>query len=424
MKKIKQMKWIRSGTNWVGVLLWVGSGSGAFAQSVTELHWTNHEVITRKKNGHYQMESKPILIDGNLFQNSDFKIVMRTEDGALTLDQVKADRALGIKAANALYHLNRIKRFFIEQLHSNEVKNLEQVVIRFDITNLFDEQGHFANINKSPQFNNALSVPAGSGYPSEGIPAWKRESWFRPEQRIPVQEILKKQAGDPLDPTLKQARDVVYPYELQTLVNTAALDWTSGNPNGFSSFLNSALSQGVTIALLESGFQVMKVLNRALIPQHLYVDVAFVPEIITHEFTHVALSDYMVLGKSTPVIEGYADYFAADLDSEGQLYGKIKRYNTARVKNGKSKTLFDYSFEASEMAQSDFVFSLFWGLRKIWGVEQTRSVIFESRKYVRTEKTQIANGLTDALFKACQAVCANRVHDQAVLFHYLDKRGL
>ena len=44
---------------------------------------------------------------------------------------------------------------------------MPKVTIRLELTNVFNELGHFANDNLDPQYNNALSIPAGNGFQGE-----------------------------------------------------------------------------------------------------------------------------------------------------------------------------------------------------------------------------------------------------------------
>src|SRR5690606_31722306 len=85
--------------------------------------------------------------------------------------------------------------YFVNEIKSEYVKNLPQITVRIDLTNVFHEIGHFANDNKDPQFNNALTIPEGEGYPAHGIEPWGKEIWFRPSKTISRSEVNFK-GGD------------------------------------------------------------------------------------------------------------------------------------------------------------------------------------------------------------------------------------
>ena len=396
-------------------------GSISFAQDHLQ-HPYPSEIVVRKKSGKFKFRTKTITITDNRFENSDFKVVLGKSNDAIQYDDPCIDDSIKMKAATTLYHLNRAKQFFIQQIHSPEVKKLEPITVRLELTNQFDQLGHFQNDAKDPQYNNAWSIVGGKEFKRENISAWNREIWFRPEKRIPISEILKAQQEDPLNPILKEIRNVVYPMELQTTLNQGVATTINSAPSAWSNFLTSSLRQGSTLLWLEGGFQVMKLVNRILIPQHYYIDAALVPEIITHEFSHIALSDYIDLARRNPVVEGYADYFAASLDHSPKLAAKILKFNTAISKNGKNKNTFNINYET--MANSDFVLSLLWGIRKVLGEIKTDQLIFESRKYIIAKDVDIRTGLTYALNLACDSVCENPFLDHLKLIQYFEKRGL
>ena len=250
------------------------------------------------------------------------------------------------------------------------------------------------------------------------------EIWFRPQKRVPVKELLALQAQNPLQPTIQKVRSVFYPMELQTGLSNVLRSLVDPVAPFSSTVLNAETSQAGTILMVEGAFQVMKLINRALIPQYYYLDTALIPEIITHEFSHVALSDYLELSHSTPVIEGLADYFSASLNETPQLAKKINKYSTAMGKDGKNKKEFSIELESKSMANSDYVLSILWGMRKVLGVQKADQVIFESRKYLHTDSSDIRTGLLEAIFKSCDTLCKTPVLDRMKLYEYFDSRGL
>ena len=66
--------------------------------------------------------------------------------------------------------------------------------------------------------------------------------------------------------------------------------------------------------------------NYSSIPYDVKLDSAMVPEIIYHEFTHVAMSDYIPLTGSFAVSEGIANYFASVISGNTEIAGKLGEY--------------------------------------------------------------------------------------------------
>ena len=125
--------------------------------------------------------SLPNLISDNSYDGKYFKIVYGKSDEAISFDDTDE---IQLKAATTYYHLNKARQFFTDVIKSDYVKGLPPLIIRLDLINVFNEVGHFANDHLNPQFNNALSIPAGAGYPPKNIHPWGNEIWFRPSKKI------------------------------------------------------------------------------------------------------------------------------------------------------------------------------------------------------------------------------------------------
>jgi hypothetical protein len=321
-----------------------------------------YDVVVRKNGGGFEVAARPIegLRAPGVFETDHFRVVWKKEEETLTLDRIdriveeektihKDDplwptmrdaATIRLMAANVLYHAEAAYRYFAKTLGSPEVKNLEQIVIRLDLTNKYSEFERFANDNYQPQFNNALSIEAGTPLkPRPGVGPWKREIWFRPEKKIPIGEILAQLPEDPTNAQIRAARQELYPMQIDLGVrNTLYAAFQSRLDS--AGYIDSITRQAGTFLLMEGAFQVLKVVNRAIIPQKFYLDTAMVPEIVYHEFSHIAMSDFMHPDLSTPVNEGMADYFAANIGGRPQLAKKIKEYSTSVGKNGKKRQFY------------------------------------------------------------------------------------
>ena len=121
------------------------------------------------------------LTKDNAYEGKYFKIVKGKDSSAIRFDD---NEDLQLKAATTYYHMNKARKFFSEIVKSKYVNELPQITIRLDLINVFNEIGHFANENLDPQFNNALTSPAGNGYEPKNIKPWGLEVWFRPSKLI------------------------------------------------------------------------------------------------------------------------------------------------------------------------------------------------------------------------------------------------
>ena len=421
-------------------------GSLTVAGVVSAATAENYDVVVRKKSGGFEVASRPIegLRAPGVFETDHFRVVWKKEEETLTLDRIdriveeektiykndplwQADRdaeTIRLMAANVLYHAEAAHRYFTETLASPEVKNLEQIVIRLDLTNKFSEFERFANDNYQPQFNNALSIEGGTPLkPRPGVGPWKREIWFRPEKKIPIGEILAQLPEDPTNAQIRAARQQLYPMQIDLGIrNTLYAAFQSRLDS--AGYVESVTRQAGTFVLMEGAFQVLKVVNRLIIPQKFYLDTAMVPEIIYHEFSHIALSDFMHPDLSTPVNEGMADFFAANIGGRPQLAKKIKEYATSIGKNGKKRQFFQIEHESLGKAQSDFVLSLLWGLRDVVGPDAAVDLVYGARKFLTTKDSDIRTGLVGALIQSCETACPAPFRDRLAIHEYFQDRGL
>lgn len=397
-----------------------------------------YPVVIRKKNGSYKI--KQTSIDGlkarDRFETDHFRVSWKKEDQALTLDRISGiteepqttffrdEEMLRLLAANTLFHAEKAHRFFTEILSAEEVKKMEQLVIRLDITNTYSEYERFAHDNHKPQYNNALSIAGGIPYkPRPGLNPWGREIWFRPRKEIPIGELLAQLPENPANAQLREARQALYPMQIDLAIRNTLLSIFQSRLTD-PSYVDSVTRQGGTLLLMEGAFQVLKAVNRYIIPQKFYLDTALVPEIIYHEFSHLALSDYMEPNVSTPVNEGMADFFAASIGDNPVLAEKIKKFSTGVGKNGKKLKYFSIELETLDNARSDYVLGVLWGLRDLLGKNTATQVVFGARKYLNTKDSTIRDGLIRALLRSCDLSCESPLKDRMVIHQYLQERGL
>jgi hypothetical protein len=390
------------------------------------------KVIPRVHNGAATIEVEfPNLKDPRFAETPDFKIVNQMEDSPLEWSKLSDEDRL--RAANLIYHLTYAKQYFLNVMHSEEVAKLEQITIRINFINDYNRRTHWSDENNNPQYNTSNSIPAGSGFRVkfddkgemiEKTPiSWNREIFFRPAKPLSVKDILNKLPQDPLNPTIKTARDVIYPTQISTAIQNG-FRYLS-NTNGSTQIVSSTTHQVGTLAVIEGAFILMKQVNRWLLPNTYYLDAAMVPEVIYHEFSHIALSDYMTPNLGTPVIEGYADYFAAQIAGTPKLAKKLKAYSRGFERDGSKSKNYSLDLENNDQSTSGYVLSLLWGLhdqKKGLGADKTLELVWDARKNLKTYDAEIRNQLSHELRLSCQHLCAHPGNDDMTIIQYFDLR--
>lgn len=373
----------------------------------------------------------PELEGKKTFENEDLKVVLKKGTAAISINEKDPSLSdienedLKLKAATVFYHALRAKHFFQNTLKAKETENLPQVTIRLDIANNYFRLAHYKPEHDDPPvYNDALSIPAGKHFrPAPGDESeWGPEIWFRPRKAIPISEILAEMNQDPLDSDIKKIREVLYPFVTDTTIRNISV-WLLNSKHENSMLFSGLRTSLGTLLLAEVGFKIIKGLNRLFIPQHYYIDAALVPEIIYHEFTHVALNTVVGIQASTPLNEGLADYFAARIANNPKLGARIRDYSTARFKNGKSKLTYDLQYEMLGNDSSDFVLSFLWNLGSAIGEDREMRVIYEARHFIDPYRSDIRGGLSLAMQLACSTECADPHADKRELDKYLIKYG-
>lgn len=381
------------------------------------------EAMTRTEN------NKPLvgevvltdLVSNDSFDGEHFKIVQGKSDDAIKFD---ADEALTFRAATTYYHLTKARDYFVNKIKSEYVANLPKMVIRIDHSNQFSELGHFTNDKYDPQFNNALTIPAGVGLASKGVKPWGMEIWFRPSKRVNIKDLkVNNLQNQEFQVLMSGFRDQIHMQSMQRFLSNTVMALTSDGP-GMNPFSTENLIRTVGSSIvMEVGYQFMDPITKFFSRKWYWLDTAVVPEIIYHEYSHAALSDHLQLSHSTAIIEGMADFFAGKIANSPKLAMHIKKYNTYNGKNAKRKQDYKIQFEMGEYANTDFVFGLLWEMGSIVGEEQAEDYMFALRKKVTTN-SDIRKELVEALFQTCEETCTSPFLDTLRLKKALNSKGI
>jgi hypothetical protein len=372
------------------------------------------KVVLRDENFKVTIEEVILsdLTSEDSYEGKYFKIVSGKSDEAILFT---ASKDLQLKAATTYYHLNKARKYFIDTVQSDYVRDLPQLTIRLDLINVFNEVGHFANNALDPQFNNALSVPAGKGYEPKDIKPWNTEIWFRPSKEI----RLNGSDSSSVKVALQSFRNQTHMQTLQQFLITLL----QGKIGGYSISSNSIMRTVGSSLLIEAIYQSTDI-AASFFAQKIYrLDAALVPEIIYHEFAHIALSDHLELSHSTPVNEGLADYFAGQIANSKKLATKIKDYNLFNGKQVKKKQQYNQAFERGDFANTDFVFGLLWNVGEIIGKEKEARFMYAMTHKIDSNDT-IRDGLIKATLDTCRENCTDEFNDTLKLYKLYDSRNM
>lgn len=383
------------------------------------------KVLLRQEQStrtYYDVVEMPDLESNTSFDGKYFKIVKGKEKEAISFEE--KDEEVLLKAATAYYHLNQARDFWVRHIQSEVAANLPKIVVRIEIKNQFNELGHFANDNRTPQFNNALSIPAGetpSWVPEDKQDKWGKEIWFRPMKRVLTKD-LGPMGPNPLTQSLRALEDPLLDYTRnqfeRVLMEQLFYPAYVSRP-----FHENLIRYAGTFAVMKIIIYGSKHTDRLFVDKYYYLDTAMVPEVAYHEYAHLVLSDHLEMSHSTPVNEGMADYFAAVQSQTKKIYNKVPGYSNAAPKNTKDKKKYSHWNESNRLATSDFTLSVLWDVRETLGPDIGDRVVYQARRYLTTSSSTISDGLLRAILKACDDKCEAPRRDKYKLYQTFLKKG-
>jgi hypothetical protein len=370
------------------------------------------------RDEHFNAEIKTVvlkdLISEDGYEGKFFKIVNGKSEKPISFHD---SEELQLKAATTYYHLNKARKYFVDQVKSEYVRDMPQLTIRVELTNVFNELGHFAHDNLEPQFNNALTIPKGEGYEPRGIKPWNIEIWFRPSKVINLED-LGPLDGVSVKSSLTDFRNQTHMTNLQQFMSRLLLAGAGGQ-----SVSSSAIRFVESSIMVELIYQSSDIAAELFTRKVYRLDSALVPEIIYHEFSHVALSDSLELTHSSPVNEGLADYFAGKISNSKKLATKIKDYNLFNGKEVRKKQQYRMEFERGDYANTDFVFGLLWNAGLTVGTDIEGQFMYGVAKKVNTNDS-IRDGLINATIESCKTSCHNPLSDRLKLYELYHSKNI
>jgi hypothetical protein len=393
-------------------------------------------VLERGKGDRFQFNSRKLkkLYCNNTFEGEHFRIVHSTSDEAISFDH--ENKELVAKAANVYHHLTVARDFWVDEIKSEFVAGLSQIVVRLDITNAFSSTRQFLNAEQEKNYNNALTIPEGRTprFATEQR-QWYKEIWFSPAKKIESRKEVKSEGKNPIHESLVLVKDPVVERSKNALIYMGLGMLAAPSINN-SYMLNLALKNLGAIAFLYGAVETTKHMDKWFIEKYYFIDTAMIPDIIYHEYAHIALSDTMKTVHSVPVIEGMADYFATRIADRRKMYSKIKSFSANQSKDRKNRGHYHPFLEGEWNATSDFTLSLLWLGREEFEKENEKNrkkgqpaladydQLVHQAHFELSEHSDIASDLTRALLKACDQVCRSKRAGRHILHYTFEKKGL
>ena len=356
------------------------------------------------------------------FDGKYFKIVKGVDEVPILLND--PDPELRLKAGTVYYHLNLARQFWVQHLSSEFVKSLPPLVIRLEMTRAFSDLAHYQHEGVTPEYNNALSIPPGEPMDGVGGDPWGNEIWFRPKKKIFTRDLPGSglsSSGNPISAYLQALTRPIKDSVVSRLIQITLQQWfypsTLATP-----YRNQVLQQVGTLALGALILKGSRNLDSLFLEKYYYLDTAMIPEIIYHEFSHIALSDHLKLTLSTPMLEGLADYFATAVSGNPEIASNIRQYSLSMPKNGRNPIRYDPALETLYYSNSDFVLSTLWRVRDLFP-ERADSLILKARLSLSTARSDIRHDLIRALLEACRDGCQAPRADRLRLMQSFEEKG-
>ena len=350
------------------------------------------------RDGSGKLVQTPVTIDGlknGTFETDHFKIVVGKNADAVSVD----DATYCARASHVLYTLENARATIASKMGEDTVSWMPQITARIEMKNLFSNVVHMQADSRGENYNNALSIPASGSERADSIAPWGIEIWFRPAKKLKEESTLQA-TGDAMGQAgfKEMIAENAVTQGMMTMsqdAGTPAL-WSQMNPEG------EMIGIGLTLGVAEIAPVVLKGAGK-LFPAVDYLDTAMIPEIIDHEFSHTILSRHIPLNTSTPVVEGYANYFAGVISGRAKLADHAGKFSKDEGKNGLDKTRYKSRDETDRYAFGNFVFSTLWKVRLKLGSDLADRVVYASH-FSLNEDADIRSGMTGALFDGADTV--------------------
>ncbi len=318
------------------------------------------------------------------------------------------DSLLSIRACTVYYHATKAREYFFKNFPDNHVRSLKSLKLRIEMPYSFIDSSHFMHEDYK-SYNNSLTIPPSNNNKVEKVPEWNYEIWFAPRKKIKlnnsVHEAAKILGSDKAQENLRLS---VFTSSASSLATQLAQGMTLTSQQGVLHLQSLFLSLAIVSVTPWTIEQISKIFKRTI-----YLDTALIPEVIYHEFAHIALSRYLKLSHHSPITEGFANYFATSVNNSPALLHKTRKFSQglSSLKVNK-KIKFSPYMEDQKNAQHGFVLSLLGEVRSILGTELADKVIYNAHTKLDAN-SNIRSDLLNALENSVRELTSK---DEAKIF--------
>jgi hypothetical protein len=354
-------------------------------------------------------EMKTITIDSleisgsNLAETEDFRVMKSVDNNVIDFTSTENTENELLRSATALYHAKIARNYFVNIMNAPKAITQPQITVRIDMNHPFNEFYHFIPESKLLEYNNAVTIPASNSKAMPSVEKWNNEIWFRSAKEEEIDNSVYQVAKvmDQMDLTTEMLKTVT-DQNVQNSVVSSTLEESFSSVD-YMGFVESIL---YTVGVFKIAPKFL-MFATGKIKTKTFLDTAMIPEVVYHEYTHYAISDFVSLRRSTPMNEGMANYFAAVISNSSNIAEKNGKFSkNMGGYEGNSKMMYQSTMETSNSAHSNFVFSYLWRLRLRMtkefkdGDKLTDKLIFNARQYVTFAKKPIKDDLLPALTKS------------------------
>ncbi len=355
------------------------------------------------------------LISENSFDGEYFKIVESDSNDAISFNH--SDKKLLFKAATTYYYLSKTRERFLE-IFPHFAGGKQKTVVRIEMSKRFSPRTHFDE--RTHIFNDARTVPASLFQQQKEIDPcrlfkqedcsiqtilpWNEEIWFyRP--RLEKDESTYEQVATQINS--REMKNILLGNFIYADLSQALYEISNGGVVDDLFFEYHLVSLGLSLGVSEIIPQILE-LSSKIFKNRTYLDTALIPEVISHEYMHILLKNFLPLDNSNHINEGFANFFTYRVNLIPSIGKKSRKYHKGLLsKQLHSKEKYRLSLETvPDLAHGSFVFSLLGDLQEALG-EYADAVFLSSLRYL-DGASFLNKGLVMAINKGIDDVSKGR----------------
>jgi hypothetical protein len=349
-------------------------------------------IYERTQRGRVELKEREIsgLLNDAFFETEHFKVVDALHEEPLpTALSETMNEDLRQRAASALYHLEKARRFFIENIGYEEALKLPKAVIRLNMPYAYlSPQQEKVNLKQANVFNNVQTIPGFAG-------KWDSEIWFRPKKVVYQDELQKKASRRAVKSEVNTIRKVFLDIQIDTTIRSV-LQGLFSSEAGEAFLVKSLSTQLRSFLFSEILFEGFKVFNAFATDRKYYSIPELIPEVVYHEYAHFAFQPYLVPSHSIAVPEAMANFFAGLMIDSPEIAAKFRRAFRGKRTNGRSADRYELSTESRNNVRNDFTFSFMWQLQDVFGETKAKQLLLS---LIRSGKLRTEEAMFEPTFK-------------------------